>query len=81
MEFFTNFIDWFKNIIDTVWGFLTGFIENLVLLFKYIGIASKMAYDLIAGLPDWLQVFGTVTILVSVIFMILGRETGGDKSD
>ena len=81
MEFITNFIDWIKNLIDTVWGFLTGFIENLVLLFKYIGIAANLAYDLIAGLPDWLQVFGTVTILVSVIFMILGRETGGDKSD
>lgn len=81
MEFITNFIDWIKNIIDSVVDFFTGFIENLVLLFKYIGIAASMAYDLIAGLPDWLQVFGTVTIVVSVIFMILGRETGGDKSD
>lgn len=81
MEFITNFIDWIKNIIDTVVDFFTGFIENLVLLFKYIGIAANMAYDLIAGLPDWLQVFGTVTIVVSVIFMILGRETGGDKTD
>lgn len=81
MEFITNFIDWIKNIIDSVVDFFTGFIENLVLLFKYIGIAANMAYDLIAGLPDWLQVFGTVTIVVSVIFMILGRETGGDKSD
>lgn len=81
MEFITNFIDWIKNIIDSVVDFFTGFIENLVLLFKYIGIAASMAYDLISGLPDWLQVFGTVTIVVSVIFMILGRETGGDKSD
>lgn len=81
MQFLTDFIDWIKNLIDTVVDFFTGFIENLVLLFKYIGIAANMAYDLIAGLPDWLQVFGTVTIVVSVIFMILGRETGGDKSD
>lgn len=81
MQFITDFIDWIKNLIDTVVDFFTGFIENLVLLFKYIGIAANMAYDLIAGLPDWLQIFGTVTIVVSVIFMILGRETGGDKSD
>jgi uncharacterized protein involved in cysteine biosynthesis len=81
MEFITNFIDWIKNLIDSVVDFFTGFVENLVLLFKYIGIAANMAYDLIAGLPDWLQVFGTVTIIVSVIFMILGRDTGGDKSD
>lgn len=81
MEFFTNFIDWFKNIIDSVFGFFSGLIDNTVLLFKYIGIAAELAYNLIAGLPDWLQVFGTVTIVVSVIFMILGRETGGDKID
>ena len=81
MQFITDFIDWIKNLIDTVVDFFTGFIENFVLLFKYIGIAANMAYDLIAGLPDWLQVFGTVTIIVSVIFMILGRETGGSKSD
>lgn len=81
MQFITDFIDWIKNLIDTVVDFFTGFIENLVLLFKYIGIAANMAYDLIAGLPDWLQVFGTVTIVVSVIFMILGRDTGGDKTD
>lgn len=81
MQFLTDFIDWIKNLIDTVVDFFTGFIENLVLLFKYIGIAANMAYDLIAGLPDWLQVFGTVTVVVSVIFMILGRETGGSKSD
>lgn len=81
MEFITNFIDWIKNLIDTVFGFFSGMIDNLTLLFKYIGIAANLAYDLIAGLPDWLQVFGTVTIVVSVIFMILGRDTGGDKSD
>ncbi len=81
MQFIIDFVDWIKNLIDTVVDFVTGFIENLVLLFKYIGIAANLAYDLIAGLPTWLQVFGTVTIVVSVIFMILGRETGGDKSD
>lgn len=81
MEFITNFIDWFKSLIDTVVEFFTGFVENLVLLFKYIGIAANLAYNLISGLPDWLQIFGTVTIVVSVIFMILGRDTGGDKTD
>lgn len=81
MQFITDFIDWIKNLIDSVVDFFTGFIENLVLLFKYIGIASKMAYELIAGLPDWLQVFGTVTVVVSVIFMILGRQTGGSKAE
>ena len=81
MEFLTDFIDGLTGIIESVWQFFTGFIDNIVMLFEYIGIASSTAYNLVASLPTWLQAFGTVTVLVSVIFMILGRETGGDKSD
>ena len=81
MEFLTKFIDGLTGIIEAVWGFFTGLIDNFIMLFEYIGIASTTAYNLVASLPTWLQAFGTVTVLVSVIFMILGRETGGDKSD
>lgn len=81
MEFITSFIDGFVGIVESVYGFFTGFIGNMIMLFEYIGIASTTAYNLVASLPTWLQAFGTVTVLISVIFMILGRETGGDKSD
>lgn len=81
MEFITKFIDGLTGIIEAVWGFFSGLIDNFIMLFEYIGIASTTAYNLVASLPTWLQAFGTVTVLVSVIFMILGRETGGDKSD
>lgn len=81
MEFITKFIDGFTGIIEAVWGFFSGLIDNFIMLYEYIVIASTTAYNLVASLPTWLQAFGTVTVLVSVIFMILGRETGGDKSD
>lgn len=81
MEFINNFIDGLTGIIEAVYGFFSGFIDNFIMLFKYIGIASTTAYNLVASLPTWLQAFGTVTVLISVIFMILGRETGGAKSD
>lgn len=81
MQFLIDFIDWIKNLIDTVVDFASGLIDNFVLLFKYIGIAAELAYKLVDTLPDWLKVFGTVTVVVSVVFMILGRETGGDKTD
>ena len=81
MEFIQNFIDWFTNMFDTIYGFFSGFIDNLVQLFKYIGLAATTAYNLVASLPPWLQAFGTATVLVSVLFMILGRTTGGSKSE
>lgn len=81
MEFIQNFIDWFTEIFDTIFGFFSSLIDNFVQLFKYIGLAASTAYSLVDSLPPWLQAFGTATVLISVLFMIIGRSTGGSKSD
>lgn len=81
MEFITNAIDWIKGIIDTVFGFFSSIVDNMTMLFDYIGLAASTAYNLVASLPTWLQVFGTITVLISVLFMIVGRETGGRKNE
>ena len=49
------------------------------MLVEYIGLASTTAYNLVASLPTWLQAFATATILVSILYLILGRETGGNS--
>lgn len=68
-------------MLTTVWDFFTGFIDNFIQLFKYLGVAAGLAYNLVGSLPTWLSAFGLATILISIIFIILGRETGGSKSD
>lgn len=65
----------------TVFDFFKQLISNLMMLFEYIGLAATTAYNLVASLPTWLQAFGTATILISILYLILGRSTGGDKSD
>lgn len=72
-------INFIINTTKTVWDFFTGLLDNLSMLIKYIGIVANMCYSLIASMPSWLQAFGTLTILVSVLYMILGRQTGGSK--
>lgn len=79
MQFLIDFVDWIVNLCTTVYEFFTDFVENLLMLFEYLGLTAAMCYNLIAGLPAWIQAFGTLTILVSVLYMILGRETGGRK--
>lgn len=49
------------------------------MLGKYIGLAATTAYNLIATLPTWLQAIATATILIAILFMILGREAGGNS--
>ena len=78
MQFIIDFIDFFVNIIETIWSFFMSLVENLILLVKYLGIAVRMCYDCIAMLPSWLQAFAFLTITVSVLYMILGRQGGKD---
>lgn len=74
-----NALDFILSTIKSVWDFFIGLVENLILLVKYIGKALVLAGQCIAEMPTWLQVFATLTVSVSVLYLILGRQ--GGKSD
>lgn len=67
------------DFISSIWSFFTGLIENFILVFKYIAAVSSMSKELILTMPGWLQVFGIITLTVSVLYLLLGRSTGGQK--
>lgn len=81
MESILQFIESISSTVDSVMNFFKQLVNNLVMLGQYIGLASSTAYNLVASLPTWLQAFGTATILISILYLIVGRSTGGDKSD
>lgn len=73
----TKFFDFIYETITSVWDFFTGFLENTLMLIEYLGIVSQTCYNVIATMPSWLQTFGTITIIVLILYMILGRNAGG----
>lgn len=77
MQFIQEFIDGFVGIIESVYGFFSSFVNNFILFFEYLGISMSTAKNIVTTLPDFLQVFGTVCLTICVLYMILGRETGG----
>ena len=79
MQAIYDFIEGITGTIEAVWNFFGSIINNLKMLVEYIGLASTTAYNLVASLPTWLQTFATATILVSILYLILGRETGGNS--
>lgn len=79
MQGILNAFDFIISTIKSVWDFFVGIVENLILLVTYIGKALVLAGQCVAQMPTWLQVFATVTISVSVLYLILGRD--GGKSD
>ena len=81
MEYIVEFFEWFGDLFSSLWDFLSSTIDNIILFIQYLGYGVSMAYDIISTLPYWLQGFATITILVSVVYIIIGRSTGGNKSD
>lgn len=81
MESILQFLESIGSAVDTAVNFFKQLINNLHMLVEYIGLAASTSYNLVASLPTWLQAFGTATVLICVLYLILGRQTGGGKSD
>lgn len=79
MSAILDWFDWVSDVIESVFGWFTDFLENTMILFKYLGQITDLTGSLITVLPPWLQIFGTITITVSVVYIILGRSSGGRK--
>lgn len=79
MAFITEFIDFFVSTITSLWNFFTGLIENFILFFKYLVAVLIVCTDLITEIPQWLQMFAIITLTVSILYLLLGRSTGGQK--
>lgn len=77
MKFIIDGFEFIINTINTIWDFFTGILEHLLMMFQYIGVVANLAYSLINGLPIWLKSFATITIFISVLYLIVGRESGG----
>lgn len=81
MEYIVSFFEWLGDAFSSLWEFLSSTVENLIIFVKYLANAVSLAYEIVATLPTWLHGFAIITILVSLVYLIVGRSTGGDKSD
>lgn len=79
MQGILDFFDYFSEILNSAFEYFTGFLEDIVLLFKYLGYSLSTVLSLIVSLPVWLQAFAFASVGVCVVFVILGRNSGGQS--
>lgn len=79
MKWLIDAISWIVNLFKTIWSFFLGLIDNLIMLVGYIGDALRLAYNMVDSLPAWLKVFALLTLSVTVLYLVLGRNTGGSQ--
>lgn len=77
LDMIKNFFDWIVDIVTSLWSFLESFFRGLTDLFRIVPQAISYLTSSLGYLPSTLIVFATLTISISVIYLIVGRNTGG----
>lgn len=67
------------NFIRALFGILMNIFKIIGLAFQYLITIVNVCVTTIATLPTWLTAFATITLGISIIYFIIGRNTG--KSD
>lgn len=78
-------IAWLENLFNTVYGFFSNIVsiinyivDQIRLLFGYVQGAADFVKNAFLLIPSYYLVFGTIIIVVLIVFLVLGRNAGGD---
>lgn len=66
------------DFFQGAWNFFEILINNLKMLVEYASLAVTTSYNFIVSLPTYLQAFGYATVAITLLYLIIGRSTGGD---
>ena len=70
---------WLISTIKVLISFLMNFFQAIAMLFVYLIHIINVAFTTIITLPGYIQAFAYITIAISIIYIIVGRNSG--KSD
>lgn len=74
-----QFFTWLWNTVLSLVSFVIEMVEGLLRLIALIPTAVTALTTSVGYLPSILATFAAATITISVIFIIAGRESGGQK--
>lgn len=70
---------WIIEFVKTAWNFVQTIVEGIAQAFTILGRIITLTTQTILTLPSWIQAFMLITITITIIYFIIGRQTG--KSD
>ena len=77
MSYIIDFLKELGEFFHTALDMAVNFIQQLLTFIKLIPVGVKMLVTSVGYLPSILIVFATLSITVSVIYLVLGRGQGG----
>lgn len=79
MKGIINSFKWLINFFKTIFNIISTIFETIATAFRYLITIVQLAIGTINTLPTWLKAFALITLSISIVYFIIGRQTG--KSD
>lgn len=77
--------DWLRSLYDLVSNFFSSFfnavasvVDYVKSLFHVIGSALRFVVNCVSYLPSVYVAFVSIILVVCVVYLVVGRSTGGD---
>lgn len=72
-----NFFEWIVDTVTTLFNFFGSVVSGLFNIIKSLPMVVSMLTGVIGYLPSTIAAFATITITISIVYLIVGRDTGG----
>lgn len=79
LQWLFDFGDWLSSIITSVLDFFKSTVHGLGLMIKLFPKILNLTTSSIAYLPSIFATFITVTIIIYIVYLIIGRNAGGTE--
>lgn len=79
MKGIINSFKWIITFFKTIFSIISTIFETIVTAFNYLIKIVQLVVTTAATLPTWLTSFAMITLAISIVYFIIGRNTG--KSD
>lgn len=77
LESIFNAVDWIVDTLSSVFQFLVSMIEGLINIIASFPAVVNMITQSISHLPATIAAFAGITISICIMYVVVGRETGG----
>ena len=78
-QFLSNAFDWLYDFLSALGNFVFSLIDGLVTLFKSFPLILQLTTDSIGYVPSIFAAFISISIVIFIVYLIIGREAGGSE--
>ena len=77
-EWLSNFGDWLQSIFNPLITFFQSFIHGFKVLFSSFPTIIRLVTSSVGYLPSLFAAFVGITLIILIVYIIVGRNAGGD---